>query len=204
MTTSTTTQEPQLGERTRTHVGGNVTEAQHELNVFKAEIERRTEEARRIKSLRQQILGEKISPLLVTYKDICEDHDILGRMQYLSKDPDVFGKSLLWEGRERFDCKGCRDELGRCSDCLRSRPCRIFVTSGGHKVWQKMINKSWTSVDPFTMPQVRMSKAAKATGATSVALVTQDTAGGTILRSKSNPKYHQGPLNPASVYVSRR
>lgn len=203
MTTQTTTQFPQLGERTRTHIGGNISEEQHELNVIKAEIERREEEERRAASLRQQVLGEKVSCLLVNYNDICDDYDILNRMQPMAKSPDIFGNLLLWEGRERFDCKGCRFEFGRCGDCLRSRQCRIFQDKNETKVYQKMVNKAWSTVDPFTRPEVRMSKAAKATGAGSVALVTQSTAGSTVVRPKNNPKFHQGPLNPASAYVAR-
>lgn len=68
------------------------------------------------RNLEEQMRGERLSPLHVTFREIQKNPEILDRVQPISG-PDVRGTTVLWEGRERTPKGpvpfGCRPDLGR-------------------------------------------------------------------------------------------
>ena len=91
---------PQIGETLRTRLGGNLTESFAIMQNIRAQIEEITEAAR-VQAILEQHADGKISPLAVQYTDIVKCREILDYVTPVSREADVDGKVVLWEGYQR-------------------------------------------------------------------------------------------------------
>jgi hypothetical protein len=126
---------PQLGEVLRTRLGGNLTESFAIMQNIRAQIEA-IQETARVQAILEQHADGKISPLAVQYMDIVKCPEILDYVTPISREPDVDGKVILWEGYQR---KGGDMSSGMRGD--RGQLHRVVQHANGRRVFCRWNNR---------------------------------------------------------------
>lgn len=125
---------PQIGETIRNRTGGNLSASFAAMQNLRAVIEEITEAAR-VQAILQQHLDGKVSALAVRYDDIVDCPEILNFVTPISREPDIDGKIVLWEGYARDGgnpLSGMRGDRGQLH--------RVVQHANGHRVFCKWNN----------------------------------------------------------------
>lgn len=130
---------PQIGEKIQTRTGGNLKSSFLIMQEIRAALEEITEAAR-VQAILQQHMDGKVSALAVQYDDIVKCPEILNYVTPISREPDIDGRIILWEGHQRpannalFESRVERGALHR-----------VVQYANGHRVFCKWNNveKSW-------------------------------------------------------------
>lgn len=131
---------PQIGETIRNRTGGNLTASFAIMQELRAAIEEITETAR-VQAILQQHMDGKVSALAVRYDDIVKVPEILNFVTPISREPDIDGKIILWEGYSRDSgnpLQGMRGDRGQLH--------RVIQHANGHRVFCKFnsVLQSWS------------------------------------------------------------
>jgi hypothetical protein len=144
--------------------------------TLRAEAEEKAALERRAKNLKEQIFDGKVSPLEVTYMQIAKDLSVLDQMQPLTREPDMHGTLLLWQGREMT--KKETDPKAH----LRSPEHRILKRANGTLLFQKKRGNGWVDEPSFKLPPFfRKKQQVEWVNASSVASVRQDSQRNTVV-----------------------
>jgi hypothetical protein len=122
---------PQIGETIRNRVGSNLPASFAIMQEIRTIMEQ-VNEASRVQAILQQHLDGKVSALAVQYGDIVKCPEILDFVTPISREPDIDGKIVLWEGYQRpagNPLHGSRGERGQLH--------RVIQHANGHRVFCK-------------------------------------------------------------------
>ena len=125
---------PQIGEKISVRTGGNLSASFAIMQDLRAAIEEITEAAR-VQAILQQHMDGKVSALAVRYDDIVKCPEILNFVTPISREPDIDGKIVLWEGYARDagnPLHGMRGDRGQLH--------RVVQHANGHRVFCKWNN----------------------------------------------------------------
>jgi hypothetical protein len=126
-----TERSPQIGETIRNRVGSNLSTSFAIMQEIRTIIEQVNETAR-VQAILQQHLDGKVSALAVQYGDIVKCPEILNFVTPISREPDIDGMIILWEGYQRpagNPLHGSRGERGQLH--------RVIEHRGGRRVFCK-------------------------------------------------------------------
>lgn len=131
---------PQIGETVRSRVGTNLSSSFVIMQEIRAIMEQISETAR-VQAILQQHMDGKVSALAVQYNDIVKCPEILNFVTPISREPDIEGKIILWEGYQRpagNPLVGSRGERGQLH--------RVVQHANGHRSFCKYNNvlQSWS------------------------------------------------------------
>ncbi len=171
---------PQLGERTVTHIGGNISPERQAGFRIAARLETAARNERIEKNLREQIAGRMRSPLDVTFREIAADSSVLDSMQPLSEDEGMDGKILLWQGYEGTK----RPEQPKWH--LSTPEYRILRTADKRLIFQRKRAQQWQTIPKFVPPPFFHRKPEDEMGSNVRASVTQDTQRNTVVTRNRN------------------
>lgn len=138
-----TDRNPQIGETFSKRIGGNLTESFRIMQDIRAQIEA-IQETARVQAVLQQHMNGKISALSVQYMDIVKCPEILDYVTPISREPDIEGKIILWEGYQRpggNPLEGSRGDRGQLH--------RVVQMANGHRVFCKYnsVQKTWVTTE---------------------------------------------------------
>ena len=144
---------PQIGETIRNPLGSNLKPSFAIMQEIRTKIEEITETTR-IQAILQQHLDGKVSALAVKYSDIVKCPEILNFVTPISREPDIDGKIILWEGHQRDAgdfTSGMRGERGPRH--------RVIQHANGHRTFCKYnsVLDCWTiceATDPVTKKKI--------------------------------------------------
>jgi len=122
---------PQIGETIRNRVGSNLSASFAIMQEIRTIMEQVNETAR-VQAILQQHLDGKVSALAIQYGDIVKCPEILDFVTPISREPDIDGKVILWEGYQRpagNPLHGSRGERGQLH--------RVIQHANGHRVFCK-------------------------------------------------------------------
>ena len=168
--------EPQIGEKTQTRVGGNISALQLTGYSLAALLENGEQKERLQKNLRELVTGNKLSPLSVTFRDIAKDSSILDRMQPLDETPGMEGNVLMWDGVE-----GQKRESAPKWHLSTPRH-RVLRRPNGTYLYQKLAGQVWKNELCFTLPPFFRRAEEEVMGSNVRAQVSQDRQGQTVIR----------------------
>lgn len=183
---------PQIGETVSKRVNTNLSASFAIMQDLRAAIEQITEAAR-VQAILQQHLDGKVSALAVQYSDIVKCPEILNFVTPISREPDIDGKVILWEGYQRpagSPLDGMRGDRGQLH--------RVVQHANGHRVFCKWNNtlQCWNvceARDPETGKKImnrfpapmfrrRASEDWQDVGASTVARTVMSPKGDTVTR----------------------
>lgn len=129
----------QLGPKTRVRIGSNLESNFAQQQEIRARMEE-IKEYVRVNNLLQQHLDGKVSALSVTYKEIADDPTILNNVTPISREPDINGKIILWEGYATE-----KPDFFSSAGAARGPLHRVVLHPDGHKVYCKYnsVKKEW-------------------------------------------------------------
>lgn len=141
----------QIGETVTNSLGWNLTQSFAIMQNIRAMIEQ-MKEAERIQSVLQQHMDGKVSALAVKYMDIVKVPEILDYVTPISREPDINGRIILWEGYQKDGgnfTDGMRGDRGPVH--------RVIQWPNGHRVFCKNVRGGWVvceATDPKTKQKI--------------------------------------------------